>query len=72
MNRRSALQDTVLIGCCFLAFLAVVGGLIASAIGEPPVASLTNLFTSPLWLFKVAIALYFLVTGYRQVTAKSA
>jgi len=49
MNRRSALHDTVLIGCCFLAFLIVVGIFIALAMGEPPAAFLTDLFTDPLW-----------------------
>jgi hypothetical protein len=72
MNRRSILHDTALIGCCFLAFLAVVGVLIASAIGEPPVAFLIDLFTDPLWLFTIAIGLYFSITGYRRATAKSA
>jgi len=72
MSRRSALRDTVLIGCCYLAFLAVVGVLIALAVGESPGVFLTDLFTDPLWLFTIAIGLYFPVTGYRQATAKSA
>ncbi len=72
MNRRSALHDTALIGCCFIAVLAIIGVLIASVIGEPPVAYLTDLFTDPLWLFTIAIGLYFSVTGYRRAKAKSA
>jgi hypothetical protein len=71
MNRRSALRDTVLIGCCYLAFLAVVGILIASVVGESPVAFLTDLFTDPLWLFTIAIGLYFSVTGYRRAKSKT-
>lgn len=39
----------------FFAFLAVVGALIASAIGEPSIAFLIDLFTDPLWLFTIAI-----------------
>jgi len=72
MNRRSVLQDTALIGCCFVAVLAIIGVLIASVIGEPPVAYLTDLFTDPLWLFTIAIGLYSCVTGYRRAKAKSA
>lgn len=71
MNQRSALRETAIIGCWFVAFLVVVGVLIASAIGEPPVAFLTNLFTDPLWLFTIAIGLYFSVTAYRRVKSKS-
>lgn len=72
MNRRSILHDTVLIGCLFLALLALVGVLIVSVLSDPPVAFLTALFTDPLWLFTVAIALYFTDRGYRRVTSKSA
>jgi hypothetical protein len=72
MNRRSVLQDTALIGCCLVAVLAIIGVLIASVIGEPPVAYLTDLFTDPSFLFPAAIGLYFSVTAYRRAKAKSA
>jgi hypothetical protein len=72
VSGQSTLQDTALVGCCFLAVLVVVGIFIASAIGEPPVAFLTDLFTDPLWLFTIAIGLYFSVTGYRRAKASSA
>jgi len=71
VSRPSVLRDTVFVGCFFIAFLAVVGVLIASVLGEPPVVFLTDLFTDPLWLFTIAIGLYFSVTGYRRAKSKT-
>ena len=66
MSRRSVLRDTAFIGCIFIAFLAIIGILIASILSEPPVTFLVDLFTDPAWLFMVAIGLYFVVTAYRR------
>jgi len=72
MSRRSVLRDTALMGCIFIAVLAIIGVLIASILSEPPVTFLIDLFTDPLWLFTVAIGLYFVVTAYRQAKANHA
>lgn len=66
MSRRSVLRDTALIGCIFIAFLAVIGVLIASILSKNPVLFLIDLFTDPVWLFAVAIGLYSVVTAYRR------
>ena len=72
MSRRSVLRDTVLIGCIFIAVLAIMGVIIAMDRSEPPVTFLTDLFTDPLWLVTVAIGLYASVTAYRRAKAKAA
>ena len=70
MNQTSILRDTALIGTTLVAFLCVLGVLIASVLDEPPVAFLTDLFTDPIWLFTVALSLYFTVSGYRRAKSK--
>lgn len=71
MSRHSVLRDTIFVGCLFIAFLAVVGVLVASILGESSVVFLTDLFTDPLWLFTITIGLYFSVTGYRRAKSKA-
>ncbi|WP_340102231.1 hypothetical protein [Salinibaculum salinum] len=66
MNQRSVLRDTVFMGCIFIAFLAILGVLIAMVLSEPPVTFLIDLLTDPFWLFVVAIGLFFVVTAYRR------
>lgn len=72
MNQNSVFRDTALLGCIFIAFLGILGALIALIIGESPVTFLTDLFTDPVWLFTVVIGLYFTVSGYRRAKAKFA
>jgi hypothetical protein len=72
MNQRSVLRDTAFMGCIFIAFLAILGVLIAMVLSEPPVTFLIDLFTDPFWLFVVAIGLFFVVTAYRRAKANYA
>ena len=70
MDQNSVLRDTALLGSSLVVLLCILGVFIALVLGESPVAFLTDLFTDPIWLFTVALSLYFIISGYRRAKAK--
>ena len=72
MEGDSLVRDSLVVGVPSLIVLLLIGAVLALFQDRSPVPFLLELVTDPFWLFVVAIALFFVVGGYRRTKQEQA
>ena len=72
MDGDSRVRDLFIVGVPSFIVLLLIGAVLALLQGRSPVAFILELMTDPFWLFVVAIALFFVVGGYRRAKQEQA